>query len=164
MTAVTDSATPYLTYKLDLLKSLATRAADEAYGAEVDLRVRELRVLRLMHDHPGITATELRHLLVLDKTLMSKNLAVLEQRGLLRREVDESDNRVQKLFLTADGKRAWRNAERLGRRLEDEMFGQMTRAQWNELHRLLDVALASFHNWREGQPGGQGPSAVAESD
>lgn len=161
---MTDSATPYLTYKLDLLKSLATRAADEAYGAEVDLRVRELRVLRLMHDHPGITATELRHLLVLDKTLMSKNLAVLEQRGLLRREVDDSDNRVQKLYLTSEGRRAWRTAERLGRRLEDEMFSQLTRAQWNELHRLLDAALASFHEWRQAHPGGQGPSAATASD
>jgi DNA-binding MarR family transcriptional regulator len=161
---VSDSSTPYLTYKLDLLKSLATRAADEAYGAEVDLRVRELRVLRLMHDHPGITATELRHLLVLDKTLMSKNLAVLEQRGLLRREVDDSDNRVQKLYLTSEGKRAWRTAERLGRRLEDEMFSRLTRTQWNELHRLLDAALASFHEWRQAHPGGQGPSAVTASD
>lgn len=154
---MSDSTPQYLTYKLDLIKSLATKAADQTYAAEIDLRVRELRVLRLMHDHPGITATELRHLLVLDKTLMSKNLAVLEQRGFIRREVDDKDNRVQKLFLTTEGKRVWRQAERLGRRMEDEMFGELSRAQWQELHRLLDAVLASFQHWRDRQsPDGEG--------
>lgn len=77
---------------------------------------------------------------------MSKNLAVLEQRGLLRREVDAGDNRVQKLFLTTEGKRVWRIAERLGRRMEEEMFGELSQAQWRELHRLLDAVLPSFQH------------------
>lgn len=149
---MSDSNNPYLTYKLDLIKSLATKAADRTYASEFGLRVRELRVLRLMHDHPGITATELRHLLVLDKTLMSKNLAVLEQRGLIQREVDADDNRVQRLFLTDEGTRIWRQSESLGRRMEDEMFGQLSPAQWEELHRLLDAVLGSFQHWRDRQP------------
>ncbi len=153
---MSDAPAPYLTYKLDLIKSLATKAADRTYSAEIDLRVRELRLLRLMHDHPGITATELRHLLVLDKTLMSKNLAVLEQRGLMRREVDDADNRVQRLYLTTEGKRVWRIAERLGRRMEQEMFSELTRAQWHELHRLLDAVLDSFNHWRARQPAERG--------
>ena len=161
---MSDSTPQYLTYKLDLIKSLATKAADQTYAAEIDLRVRELRVLRLMHDHPGITATELRHLLVLDKTLMSKNLAVLEQRGFIRREVDDEDNRVQKLFLTAEGKRVWRQAERLGRRMEDEMFGELSRGQWQELHRLLDAVLASFQHWRARQPRDEGGSGRPDTE
>ena len=157
--AVRKSPVPYLTYKLDLIKSLATKAADSTYGAEIDLRVRELRLLRLMHDHPGITATELRYLLVLDKTLMSKNLAVLEQRGLLRREVDGADNRVQRLYLTTEGMRVWRIAERLGRRMEEEMFGELTHAQWQQLHGLLDAVLVSFQHWRDRQAS-EGESAA----
>jgi DNA-binding MarR family transcriptional regulator len=139
---------PYLTYKLDLIKSQATQAADQAYAAELDLRVRELRVLRPVHEHPGISATELRRLLVLDKTLMSKNLALLEQRGLIRREVHEADNRFQRLYLTEEGERAWRVSERLGRQMEADMFGELTPEQWQQLHGLLDAVLASFDHWR----------------
>ena len=157
---------PYLTYKLDLIKSMATRAADQAYAAELDLRVRELRVLRPVHQHPGISATELRRLLVLDKTLMSKNLALLEQRGLIRREPDPADARVQRLFLTEEGERAWRVSERLGRQMEAEMFGELTPEQWTQLHELLDAVLASFEHWRtrhrdDGDP--RRPAASADT-
>jgi DNA-binding MarR family transcriptional regulator len=147
---------PYLTYKLDLIKSQATHAADQAYATELDLRVRELRVLRPVHEHPGISATELRRLLVLDKTLMSKNLAVLERRGLIRGEVDTADKRVQRLFLTDEGERAWRVSERLGRQMEAEMFGELTPEQWQQLHGLLDAVLASFNHWRDRHPAGPG--------
>ena len=153
---------PYLTYKLDLIKSLATRAADKAYQAELDLRVRELRVLRPLHAHPGISATELRRLLVLDKTLMSKNLAYLEGRGLIRREADPADARVQRLYLTAEGERAWRTSERLGRQMEAEMFGELTPQQWQQLHGLLDDVLASFEHWRSRHPEVGGPATEAE--
>ena len=44
---MTDSNTPYLTYKLDLIKTIASKAADAHYRKAFDLRIRELRVLRL---------------------------------------------------------------------------------------------------------------------
>ena len=117
----------YLTYKLDLIKTLATKAADAYYVEASGMRVRELRLLRLVHDTPGVAATELRHRLVLDKTLLSKNLADLEKRGLIERETDPHDNRVQRLHLSAVGLRVWRECERIGRRLEAEMFADMPR-------------------------------------
>lgn len=155
---------PYLTYKLDLIKSLATRAADQVYAAELDLRVRELRVLRPVHEHPGISATELRKLLVLDKTLMSKNLATLEQRGLIRREPDPADARVQRLFLTEAGEQAWRISEGLGRQMEAEMFSELAPGQWQQLHTLLDAVLASFEHWRARQAGGDGDGRPPADD
>ena len=54
---MTDPTKPFLTYKLDLAKTLATKATDPYYQKSVGLRVRELRVLRLVHDFPGIAAT-----------------------------------------------------------------------------------------------------------
>ena len=66
---------PYLTYQLDLIKTVAIKAADEYYEEALDLRVRELRVLRLLNETPGLTATELKHKLVLmtKKARMIKN-------------------------------------------------------------------------------------------
>ena len=145
----------YLTYKLDLIKTLATKAADAYYVEASGMRVRELRLLRLVHDTPGVAATELRHRLVLDKTLLSKNLADLEKRGLIERETDPHDNRVQRLHLSAEGLRVWRECERIGRRLEAEMFADMPEDDWHRLHDLLDSALASLDRWRA-EHGGRG--------
>ncbi|MBS0551767.1 MAG: MarR family transcriptional regulator, partial [Proteobacteria bacterium] len=47
--------TPYLTYKLDLIKTIVMKAGNTAYKKALNLGVRELRVLRLVHDFPGIT-------------------------------------------------------------------------------------------------------------
>ena len=141
----------YLTYKLDLLKTLATKAIDPHYQVLAGMRVRELRLLRLLHDQPGIAATELRQQLVLDKTLLSKNLSDLEKRGLIQRATDPNDSRVQRLSLSEEGTRAWLESERIGRQLEHEMFGELPPADWQRLHELLDEVTTSLYHWLERQ-------------
>ena len=141
----------YLTYKLDLIKTLATKAADPHYERACGLRIRELRVLRLLHDAPGIVATELRHKLVLDKSLLSKNLSDLEKRGLIQRTTDPNDSRVQRLSLSDEGTRAWLESEHIGRQLEHEMFGELPASDWQRLHELLDDITLSLYHWMERQ-------------
>lgn len=151
----------YLTYKLDLLKTLATKAIDPHYQVLAGMRVRELRVLRLLHDQPGIAATELRHQLVLDKTLLSKNLAELERRGLIERRPHERDNRLQCLHLSAEGQRVWRACEQLGREIEADMFADLSPEEWEQLHTLLNRAIDSFNRWQAagGLPPAEQPDA-----
>jgi len=146
---MSDNGKPYLTYKLELIKTIAIKAADEEYAKVFDLQVRQLRVLRLLHDFPGISATELRHKLALDKTLMSKNLADLERRGLVVRAPDERDSRAQRLHLTEQGVGIWEQGEAIGRKLEAEMFAALEPAEWHEIHRLLDRLLASIEIWKQ---------------
>jgi len=147
---------PYLTYKLDLVLTLATKAADQRYAKAVGLRIRELRVLRLIHNAPGIAATELGHKLVLDKTLISKHVAELERRGLLQRQIDLNDSRIHSLSLTDEGQRVWEVCERIGRELEHEMFGALDKKAWQHLHTLLDQAYVSVQAWQ----GAQQPAAL----
>ena len=49
----------YFTYRLERLKTAAIKAANPYYLDAVNLRVRELRVLRLLQESPGVTASEL---------------------------------------------------------------------------------------------------------
>ena len=164
---------PYLTYKLDLIRTLATKAADQHYAKAVGLRIRELRVLRLIHQAPGIAATELGHKLVLDKTLISKHVAELERRGLLQRQVDPNDSRIHSLRLTDEGQRVWTMCERIGRELEHEMFDALDNKAWKQLHTLLDLASESVLAWQAAQQsaatrarrGGRArPATAAEAD
>ena len=138
----------YLTYKLDLLKTLATKAIDPHYQVLAGMRVRELRLLRLLHDQPGIAATELRQQLVLDKTLLSKNLADLDRRGLIERRPHERDNRLQCLHLSAEGQRVWAACEQLGRQVEADIFADLSPEEWEQLHARLNRAIASLNRWQ----------------
>lgn len=138
---------PFLSYKLDVLKSASVRAANVFYRDSVDLSIRELRVLRLIHDSPGILTTDLRQRLFMDKTVLSKDISFLERRGLLARSVCSSDSRQHCLTLTPEGERVWKESEEIGRRLEDEMYGELGEEEWRQLHELLDKALRSFEHW-----------------
>lgn len=140
---------PYLTYKLDLIKTISIKAGNTYYKKAFGLGVRELRVLRLVHDRPGITAKDLGNLLVLDKTLLSKNIAFLENRGLITRSPNAHDNRQQFLALTEEGMRVWREGEEIGRGLEREMFADLNAEDWTQLHTLLDRVLLSLEKWQD---------------
>ncbi|ATE62188.1 MarR family winged helix-turn-helix transcriptional regulator [Thauera sinica] len=140
---------PYLTYKLDLIKTILMKLGNAHYKKALDLGVRELRVLRLVHDFPGITATDLGNRLVLDKTLLSKNISYLEGRGLISRCANAQDNRQQCLTLTEAGMRAWYEGERIGRGLEAELFADFSDQEWTRLHGMLDQLLASIENWKQ---------------
>ncbi|WP_246262520.1 MarR family winged helix-turn-helix transcriptional regulator [Aromatoleum evansii] len=144
-----DTNAPYLTYKLDLIKTISIKAGNTYYKKAFGLGVRELRVLRLVHDHPGITAKDLGNMLVLDKTLLSKNIAFLEDRGLVTRSPNVNDNRQQHLALTEVGMQVWREGEEIGRGLEREMFADLSCEDWEHLHILLDRVLVSLDKWQE---------------
>lgn len=140
---------PYLTYKLDLIKTVLMKVGNTHYKQAFDLGVRELRVLRLVHDYPGITATDLGGRLVLDKTLLSKNISFLEGRGLITRCANTQDNRQQCLTLTDEGNRVWSEAERIGRGLEADLFRDFGEQEWEALHGMLDRMMVSLDNWKE---------------
>lgn len=139
----------FLTYRLSQLNNAAIKAADVYYEDAVGLKIRELRVLRLIHAMPGCTQTELLANLELDKTLLSKNLAALEKKGLIVRQTDSRDNRRQCLFLSEKGRRSWQVAETIGNNLEQEMIAGMSAQEWIQFNELIGRARESFEAWQK---------------
>jgi DNA-binding MarR family transcriptional regulator/GNAT superfamily N-acetyltransferase len=66
----------------------------------------EARILYEIGSHPGITAAELRHTLALDRGYISRLLASLTRRKLIRQAASTSDAREKLLTLTAAGQRS----------------------------------------------------------
>ena len=139
---------PYLTYRLTQISTIAIKAADPVYYQSVGLKVRELRVLRLVHEMPHRTSGELLGMTELDKTLLSKNLAKLEQKGCIKRENDPADSRRQYIDLTEQGERIWQQAEQIGHELEQQMFARLDETEWQQLHQLLNQAWTSLQEWQ----------------
>lgn len=140
---------PYLTYRMTQVVNTAIKIADPIYQAAVGLKIRELRVLRLIHEHPHSTSSELLNMIELDKSLLSKNLTFLEEEGLITRQSDPNDARRQYINLSRKGEKIWQQAEEVGQKLEREIFADLSETQWKQLHDLLNVSWESLQKWQE---------------
>ena len=93
----------YVTFKLDRLNGMMTGLASKMYLREFQLSIRELRILRVTEVHPGLNLGKLTELSVIEKTIVSKLVTGLCERGYLIRHIDGADARKLKLELTERG-------------------------------------------------------------
>jgi DNA-binding MarR family transcriptional regulator len=85
----------------------ASRALIRAYGPLLEplgLTYPQYLVFLKLWERDGIAVNELGGCLALDSGTLTPLLKRLEQRGLVERRRDQDDERVVKIFLTADGR------------------------------------------------------------
>jgi DNA-binding MarR family transcriptional regulator len=119
----------YLTYRLDVLSTGAIRMANEAYKVSCGLEVRELRVLRLIDDNPGITFSDLTEQTRFERSLASRLLNGLLREGLVERENSAADARVFHLRTSGAGRERRRLATRIGQKLEAHLLQPLSESQ-----------------------------------
>lgn len=86
--------------------------------APLGLTILEWYVLRALYEQEGLTASHLATLVCRHPSSMTAVLDRMEEKGLLRRQVDAADRRVVHIFLT-EGGRAYRpQVEALTARLD----------------------------------------------
>lgn len=149
--ASTRGVSYFLTFKLDLIKSEMISRANAAYRPAVGLDVRSLRVLRIICDAPGITATTLKELTLIEKTLLSKLVADLIERKLVRRSIHPDDARHFQLWPTAAGKRTRTSSDELGQSLETEILSVLSADERSQLNRIVDKLVDEFRKAGKGQ-------------
>jgi len=129
----------YLTYRLDVLSTGAIRMANEVYTASCGLEVRELRILRLIDDNPGITFSDLTEETRFERSLASRLLNGLLREGLVDRENSATDARVFHLRTTAIGRERRRLATRIGQKLEAHLLKPLSEAQRAALFETVEL-------------------------
>lgn len=134
----------YLTFKLDLIKSEMISRANAEYRPAFGLDVRSLRVLRVICDAPGITASALKGQTLIEKTLLSKLIADLIQRKLVRRSIHPDDARHFQLSPTAAGKRLRVSSDELGQSMETEMLSMLSAEERGQLNSIVDKLVDAF--------------------
>lgn len=70
---------------------------------ECGLTMPQLRLLLIMRDEPGVTGGVLAERFAVNPSTITGHVEKLLQRGLVRREEDDLDRRVQHNYLTEDG-------------------------------------------------------------
>ncbi|CAH2803159.1 MAG: hypothetical protein CPDRYMAC_5569 [uncultured Paraburkholderia sp.] len=134
-----DAVSHYLTFKLDFIKSEMISRANAEYRPAFGLDVRSLRILRVICDMPGITAGVLKEETLVEKTLLSKLIADLIERKLVRRSIHPDDARHYQLWPTAAGKRICVSSDDVGRSVEIKMLSVLTHDKYPDSRRVSAV-------------------------
>jgi DNA-binding MarR family transcriptional regulator len=129
--------TDYLNFLFDVASERTRGRGSQVYELELGISIRDLRILRMIGVSPGITIGELVQRCVIEKTLFSKLMKSLVQRGFVERQIGTEDARQIRLCLTNAGIDLVMRAEPLGQELEARFLDCLTEAEMKALHRIL---------------------------
>jgi DNA-binding MarR family transcriptional regulator len=105
--------------------------------ADLGLTQKQVSVLWLVDDHPGIAQTGLAARMRMDRATTMAIVNRLQARGYLERGKSTSDARKQTLHLTDAGRAALIEAKEAIRQHEDWLKSRYTKAEVNKLIELL---------------------------
>jgi DNA-binding MarR family transcriptional regulator len=121
-----------LTFLLEIVAKEAIEGNDGIFLREVGYTIREIRVLRIIDDNPGITFVEIWERSGLERSLTSRILQKLLGDGMLLRSSSGSDARKYHLTTTEKGKAVRLRSRAISDALEEillEPFGSDDRAR-----------------------------------
>lgn len=103
----------------------ARRSAEAATRAELRLSETEVRALLRIREQPGIRPSALRDHLGVTSAGVTTLVDRLVERGLLRRELDTEDRRVNHIHLEVDlSAMPWAQLDRFARDLDDAIAAE----------------------------------------
>jgi DNA-binding MarR family transcriptional regulator len=122
----------------------ATRLGMQAYGAvmaEVDLTMPQFATLASLSQEDGLSVTALAQLVGVDATTLTRNLRLMEQRGLVSQGTAAADRRRRVVRITADGRRLFAKALPLWQKAQAALVKRLGVAQTEALHKQLAHAV-----------------------
>jgi DNA-binding MarR family transcriptional regulator len=90
--------------------------------------------------------TELGKMVNLDNATITRSLDKLQSMNLIIRTPDKEDRRAQKVSLTAKGKRAYRDWNAIGRRINDLAAKGISNGDKKKLLGWLTVIISNLHD------------------
>jgi DNA-binding MarR family transcriptional regulator len=134
----------FLSYRINLISESAAKIVSRVYEREVDLTLRELRVLRTVGSFPGIAHTEMVERVLLEKSLVSRLVSGLVKKGYLQRAIDPADARRLALTLTRKGSAILQKADKLGLAMNQAWLSALTPAEQKALNVHLEKLTAGL--------------------
>lgn len=133
----------FLTYRFHLLSKLTDPETTRAYLEECDMSLGEARCLAAIGRFGPLSLNDLAQAANLDKGHASRSAQRLATRGLISKEVSESDGRGVVLALLPEGRERYRATIALIARRNQEVFGCLSPAEQGQLANLLDRVIAA---------------------
>lgn len=127
------------TYRLNVLAGAAIDSGEEAFGALVGGSIREIRVLRVVGDHPGITFAEITRATRLERSLVSRLIQSLLRLGLIERRGASEDARRYQLYVTELGQARRAKADRITQAFERVILAPLAPGEVARLNAALET-------------------------
>lgn len=128
--------------------------------AEWDLSVPEFTALAVLKRRPGLSNAQLARRSLVRPQSMNEILVKLEDRGLLRRDVDPDHARILRAALTPEGLELLAAAEPAVKAIQDELFGDVPEP---ERQVMIEGLRSAMEKLRSGRRGDAGRSAAART-
>ena len=133
----------FLPYRLSLLSNTISEGLATAYRDVHGLSLTEWRVVAILGRFPDLTATNIMARGAMDKVPVSRAVARLEERGLVRRKADSEDRRRLTLRLTPRGVKLFNAVVPEALAYERLLLSALGKEETAQLDTLLDKLLAS---------------------
>lgn len=118
----------------------ATRLSMQAYNAfmaEVDLTMPQFATLASLYQEDGLSMAALAQLIGVDATTLTRNLRLLERRGLVLQDTAADDRRRRVVRLTPEGRRLFLRAVPLWQKAQAALKKRLGVTQTEALHKQL---------------------------
>ena len=109
----------------------------QAKLAEVGLYRGQPPILGLLHQHDGMSQKEMARALNLSPATMTVTLKRMEKAGLVRREMDEHDQRILRVHLSEQGKQMWIKSSEELRSVTEELMEGITPEERKQMQGYL---------------------------
>ena len=109
-----------------------------AFERDVGISPPKYFVLHVLAREAGISQGEIGRLYGVDPSRITRLAKQLETEGLIERTRDPEDNRVVRMSLTSEGRRAFEMASERGEVFKDRVRSALSEEEHMELRRLLD--------------------------
>ena len=129
----------FLPFQLSVLSNCVSDAIATRYSERFSLTISQWRIVAVLGEHPGLSATELTERTGMDKVAISRGVSSLVQDGRVKRESSQSDGRTSELYLTTEGLELYEAVWPLAREYEDHLLQNLSDHDREELVRLLEL-------------------------
>mgnify|MGYP000205122312 CR=1 FL=1 len=99
------------------------------------------RVLKIVTSHDGISQKDLGRIMDIQPGSLSELIAKLEKSGLIHKEPDDNDKRLQMVYATDAGRKAFNDIKSEGAEEGKDFFDMLEESEKDTLLALLDKIL-----------------------
>lgn len=95
-------------------------------------------IVHYIHHRPGASQEEVACFYALDKASVARDAKRLEDMGHIRREIDPSNRRQYRLYVTEAGQKILAVLDRAYDSFQDKLAAGFSREEWSQLTALLE--------------------------
>ncbi|MFP3904448.1 MAG: MarR family winged helix-turn-helix transcriptional regulator [Armatimonadota bacterium] len=121
---------------LGMLHSFTRRYFSRAMD-EYDLPGKSLMFLGYLSRHDGASQDDIASHFLFNKGYVARTLSRLEDAGLVTREVDEEDRRINRVHLTDEGRKMRKKLKGVGRKWSDQLTAGFSAEERKQLLEYL---------------------------